>query len=162
VAVLYALLVGSAALTFWGWQPEITPWLFLTFLVFFAFYRLGLVRAGKYRAFKAFFQIGLGFLVWLLLMPAFRRPPSLAQRPHASAIVEELSDPDPRIRALAAEVAGYRPEGHDYAAQLVQRLQDPDPKVREVAHRSLVQLTGADLGPADDPGAQAAWRSRYP
>lgn len=155
IATLYALLVGSALLTFWGWKPA--PWVFLAFGIVFAFYRLRLVQAGKYPAFKALLQIGLTLLVGLLLMPgargAFRGEESLQSA---------LRDSDPRIRAMAAELTRYRPEGPSLAPLLVQDLTDDNARVRDEAHASLVKLTGADLGPPEDPKAIEAWKQRYP
>jgi hypothetical protein len=77
---LYALLVASALLTFWAGgsiggrqlapgQARAAPILFGIFLVVFAVYRLALVRAKKYPAATGLFQIGLGALVWVLLLP---------------------------------------------------------------------------------------------
>src|SRR5881628_3287914 len=77
---LYALLVASALLTFWAGGSiggrelgsrvaSAAPILFGIFLVVFAVYRLALVRAKKYPAATGLFQIGLGALVWVLLLP---------------------------------------------------------------------------------------------
>src|SRR5690349_13738009 len=75
---LYTLLVGSFALAIWarrfpGAMPlrleQLSPWVFLAFLAVFSFYRLGLVRARKYPASKAFFQIGAGLLLFTLMLP---------------------------------------------------------------------------------------------
>src|SRR4051812_45915338 len=64
---LYLLLVGSAALALWAESSPaglprslgaVAPWAFLTFAAAFAIYRLVLVKARRYRASKAFFQIG--------------------------------------------------------------------------------------------------------
>jgi hypothetical protein len=164
--VLYALLVGSAALTFFGRHSpgllpfvieRLTPWVFLGFVAAFAFYRLGLVRAGKYRAFKAFFQIALALTVFLLLMPGTQRPAA-----PVDSLAASLQDPNPRVRALAAELARYRPGGQKYGPLLVRRLEDSDGEVRAQAHLSLVQLSGADLGSPLDANAVRAWKERYP
>jgi hypothetical protein len=167
VGLLYALLVGSAALTFLGRRSpgalpgileRVTPWVFLGFVGLFAFYRLGLVRARKYPAFKAFFQIGLTVCVWLLLMPGSRQPFN-----SQDSLGSALQDGNPRVRALAAELAGYRPGGVQYAPQLVRQLEDGDAEVRRQAHGALVKLNGSDLGsPEDQPEALEAWRRRFP
>lgn len=164
--VLYLLLVGSAALALWarrspgGLPTEVglaAPWVFLLFVVAFAVYRLGLVRAGRYPAFKAFFQVGVAVLVFMLLLPQAQR--SYAPMGELEAL---LMDPNPRVRALAAEVARYRPEPIRYAPALVRAMEDPDIEVRRQAHRSLVAVTGQDLGAPEDPNAVQAWRARYP
>ena len=164
---LYVLLLASAGLAFFGRSfpgrlpipiERVTPFVFAVFVGCFAVYRFGLASARKYPASKAFFQVGLSVVVLLLLLPSSRAP----YVPSATALGQALVDPDPRLRALAAEVARYRPEGGGYVPALVQALSDPDPTVRAQAHASLVRLTGVDLGSPDAPGAVEAWRRRYP
>lgn len=166
---LYLLLVGSAALALWvkgfpGGAPSFleraAPWVFLVFLVVFALYRLVLVRAGRYPASKAFFQIGAGALFFTLLLPGAK---SRYEAPPEGGMLEVLiEDANPHVRALAAEVARYRSDPGRYGRLLVRALEDPSAEVREQAHRSLVQLAGEDLGGPEDPGAVEAWRERYP
>lgn len=164
---LYALLVASAALALWvrsaaGRPPalvvQVAPWVFLVFVVLFALYRFELVRTRRYPAFKAFFQIGAGLLFFMLLLPGNRLtvPP-----PAGDELGELLRNGNPSVRALAAEVARYRGE-KAVARELAAALSDPDARVREEAHRSLVQLTGEDLGPPSNPDAVQSWRRRYP
>jgi len=164
---LYVLLVSSAGLAFFGRSfpgrlpiaiERVTPWVFALFVACFAVYRFGLASKRKYPASKAFFQVGLAVVVFLLLLPSSRAP----YVPAGTALGQALVDPDPRLRALAAEVARYRPEGRDYVPALVQALSDPDSTVRGQAHASLVKLTGVDLGAPETPGAVEAWRQRYP
>jgi hypothetical protein len=164
---LYFLLLVSAFLALWsrrfpGELPILlesaAPWSFLVFLAAFAFYRLGLMRAGKYPSFKGFFQIGAGLLVFTLMLPHAK---ATYQTP-AEGISAALSDSNAEIRALAAELAGYRPDGRRYGAQLVKALEDGDARVREEAHASLVRLTGVDLGRPGDPAAVERWRKRFP
>jgi HEAT repeats len=166
-AALYVLLVASAGLAFFGRSfpgrlpvplERITPFVFGAFVACFAVYRFGLASARKYPAGKAFFQVGLAVVVFLLLLPSSRAP----YVPAGTALGQVLSDPDPRLRALAAEVARYRPDGRGYVPALIQALADPDPTVRAQAHASLVQLTGVDLGGPETPGTVDAWRRRYP
>jgi hypothetical protein len=164
---LYALLVAAAALSFFGRRfpgrlPEeverVTPFVFGAFLICFAIYRFGLANARKYPAGKAFFQVGLAVVVFLLLLPS-SRPASV---PAGTGLEEALHDLDPRVRALGAEVARYRPEGKHYVPALVEALSDPDPSVRAQAYASLVRLTGVDLGNPEVAGSIEAWRRRYP
>src|SRR5438309_2623235 len=121
---LYALLVASALLTFWAGGSiggrelgsrvaSAAPILFGIFLIVFAVYRLALVRAKKYPAATGLFQIGLGALVWVLLLPGSRQD---IQREPSDDVQALLRSPDPRVRALAAEVAGRRGATR-YAAQ---------------------------------------------
>ncbi len=165
--VLYLLLFGSAALAlgtrrFPGLLPPtlavIVPGLFLLFLVCFAVYRLVLVRAKKYPASKAFFQIGAAVLFLTLLLPAAET--------RYDAPIEDLevllTDDNPRVRALTAEVIGYRAGGEKHASLLVKALADPDPRVREQAHHSLVRLAGQDLGSGASESERKAWESRFP
>jgi hypothetical protein len=164
---LYTLLVATAGLAFFGrnfpgrlpeWIERLTPFVFAAFIVCFAVYRFGLANARKYPASKAFFQVGLAVVVFLLLLPSGRAPYAVT----GTGLDEALVDPNPRTRALAAELARYRPEGAHYVAALVAALSDPDLTVRTQAHASLVRLTGVDLGSPEDPAALEAWRRRFP
>ena len=151
---LYALLVLSALFTFWAggdiagkslpqWTQKAAPAIFAVFLVVFAIYRFALVRAKRYPAATGLFQVGLGALIWVLLLPGSRQkfaPPQAA----GDDVQVLMASPDPRVRALAAETAGYRTEGSRYAPDLIDRLGDPDPRVREKARESLLRLTGKD------------------
>jgi len=161
---LFALLVVSAAAALWtrsnlgvapAWVEKGAPWVFLVFVVGFAAYRFALVTAGRYSAFKAFFQIFVAVLFFLLLL--LPNSPFVKRGAASAPLATSLKDPDSRVRALAAEVAGYR---RDVASVplLVILLKDPDPEVREQAHDALVRLNeGGDLG--TEP---AAWQERFP
>jgi len=160
---LYVLLVLSALFTFWSggpvagrtlprWTQSVAPTLFAVFLLIFAVYRFALMRAKKYPAATGLFQVGLGALIWVLLLPSTRQ--KIAPPPAAADEVPALmTSPDPRVRAVAVEVAGYRGDGTRYAPELIDRLEDADAAVRERAHAALVRLAGRDVG--RDPGA---WR----
>ncbi len=162
---LFALLVASAAAALWtqshpgaapAWLEQGAPWLFLAFVVGFAAYRFALVAAGRYSAFKAFFQVFIAVLFFLLLrLPGlpFVSPPSAP----AMSLPVLLKDADPRVRALAAEVAGYRRDAAS-ASALIVLLGDSDPAIRAQAQQALVRLNdGGDLG--SDP---AKWKERFP
>jgi hypothetical protein len=164
---LYILLAAAAGLSFFGRRfpgrlPEeverLTPLVFGVFIACFAVYRFGLANARKYPASKAFFQVGLAVAVFLLLLPSGRAPYAVT----GTGLAEALADSNPRTRALAAELARYRPDGAHYVAALVAALSDPDPTVRTQAHASLVRLTGMDLGSPESPAALEAWRRRFP
>jgi hypothetical protein len=160
---LYALLVLSALFTFWSggavagrtlpsWTQSVAPTIFAIFLAIFTVYRFALMRAKKYPAATGLFQVGLGALIWVLLLPSTRqkiRPPSAP----SDEVPALMASPDPRVRALAVEVAGYRGDGAHYAGDLIERLEDADPVVRERAHAALVRLAGSDVGQEPD-----AWR----
>jgi hypothetical protein len=160
---LYALLVLSALFTFWSggpvagrtlphWTRSVAPTIFAIFLAIFTVYRFALMRAKKYPAATGLFQVGLGALIWVLLLPSTRqkiRPPSAP----VDEVPALMGSPDPRVRALAVEVAGYRGDGARYAAEVIDRLDDADPAVRERAHAALVRLAGHDQGRDPD-----AWR----
>jgi hypothetical protein len=166
---LYVLLVASAFLTFWAggdiagftlpdWMRGAAPAVFALFFIVFAVYRFALVRARKYPAMAGLFQVGLTALIWVLLLPSTR------QKIVPSHIIDDVpalfSSADPRVRALAAEVAGYRPDGAHYAASLIDRLNDADARVRERARSSLQRLAGIDAAPGEDgPPAIEKWRT---
>ncbi len=155
--VLYVLLVLSAGVAFYaqrspGLNPDvarISPWIFLVFAVGFAVYRVALVAARRYSPFKAFIQVFLAALFFLLLLsPRIEAP--------ASEVVL-LQHRDERVRAQAAELAGWRND-QQQAPALVVLLDDPAPAVRAAAHEALVKLNGGiDLGTTSD-----AWRKRFP
>lgn len=168
--VLYAVLAASAGLALWAQRaPEappalgaLAPWLFLLFAIGFSVYRLALVFARRYRAYKAFVQIGIaGLFAVLLLGPQLGA--TVPSTPRAvGPLAQALSDADAQTRALAAEVAGFR---HDLAQgpALVRLLSDASGEVRLAAHDALVRLNdGADLGPAESADARAAWKGRFP
>ncbi|HEY8211213.1 MAG TPA: HEAT repeat domain-containing protein [Myxococcaceae bacterium] len=166
---LYLLLVGSAALALWvrgypGQAPHgverLAPWAFLAFVAAFAGYRLVLVRAGRYPAFKAFAQIAAGVLFFTLLLPGTWRPAAVAATSEDVAVL--LRDSEVRVRRLAAEVARHRPGDAATLRALAAALGDEDPVVRAEAHRSLVALTGTDLGDPEGEAGRRAWQERYP
>lgn len=163
---LYLLLVLSAAFALWvrqfpgrlpGHLATAAPWIFLLFVACFALYRLSLMRLGKYPAFKGFFQIGAALLFFTLLLP---RAQHRYETP-GGELETYLHDGDARLRKLAAEVARHRGEGRGLVPALVAVLEDPDPAVRIEAHRSLVAITGEDLGDPGDARAIAAWGAKY-
>ncbi len=162
---LYVLLLTSAGIAMWssrtpgvpGFVTAASPFVFLAFAVGFSAYRLALVMARRYSAFKAFVQISLAALFFMLLLfprvEAVVAPSLAAGVPVAPALV----DPDPRVRALAAEVAGWRAD-EKAASALVGLLDDADPQVRASAHGALVRLNaGADLGTTP-----SGWKERFP
>jgi hypothetical protein len=166
--VLYVLLVGAAGLAFFGKEfpgrlpgvvERVTPFVFGAFVALFASYRFALVRSRKYPSFKAFYQVGLAVVVFLLLLPSARASYGPLPRP---GLGMDLADNNARVRALAAEVVRHRPDAARYAPALVTALEDEDPDVRLEAHRSLVQIAGVDLGSPDDVGAIKRWRQRFP
>jgi hypothetical protein len=158
--LLFVLLGGSALLALWAQQtpdaPEpisrFAPWAFLAFAIGFSTYRLALVVAKRYSAFKAFAQIVVAALFFMLLLVPFVRPVDAVASPGVL-----LSDRDPKVRALAAEVVGWRQSVAD-APRLVGLLSDSSQAVRVAAHDALVRLNGgADLGVQPDP-----WKARFP
>jgi hypothetical protein len=164
--VLYALLVLSAAVALWAQRSpndvpyvvaHAAPWVFLVFAVGFAAYRFALVAAKRYSAFKAFFQVAVTAVFFLVLLPSMQ-PAVTAQHASSQDLAGLLHDSDPRVRSLAAELARYRQGGPEVARGLVAALNDSDEEVRRVAHESLVQLNGGqDLGSTAD-----AWSKRFP
>lgn len=160
--VLYALLVAAAALALYAQRAPVSPtlarvapWLFLAFAVGFAGYRFALVSARRYSPFKAFFQVLMAALFFMLLV--WPRPQTPVAGLQASPLAGAMASPDVTTRALAAEVAGYRADV-SAAPRLLQLLSDADATVRQAAHASLVRLNGGeDLGPD-----AAAWRERFP
>lgn len=167
--VLYVLLVASAALAMYAQRApvapgiaRVAPWIFLAFAVGFAGYRFALVAARRYSPFKAFFQVLMAALFFMLLLwPGLTTAPAGAQGEAVSTLASALASSDAEKRALAAEVVGFRGD-RSAALTLVKLLEDPDPTVRTAAHGALVRLNaGADLGTADDAAARQAWQERF-
>jgi hypothetical protein len=133
------------------------PVLLGLFVLGYAIYRLALVRAGRYPAGKALAQAGLMVLAVVLVARMTLEPAAL---PAAGRLERGLRSGNADLRALAAELARYRPadEGRSLIPRLVELLDDPDVEVRREAHASLVVLVGEDLGSAE--GAAARWRAR--
>jgi hypothetical protein len=165
---LYLLLAASALLSFGAgseryqsllpsWVPNLAPLFFGVFLAIFVVYRLALVRARRYPAFVALFQIGLGVLTLVLLLPGTRR--ELAPQAPADDVAALLGSGDARVRALAAEVAGTRAGGQRWARLLVERLSDANPNVRSAARAALAKLAGSDPAAGlSDEATAARWR----
>ena len=166
--VLYGLLVSSGAAALWAQRnpagvpvavARAAPWVFLAFAVGFAAYRFSLVAAKHYSPFKAFFQVGIAFTAFFLLLKPEIHPGAITAQHAAMADLPALyRDSDPTVRALAAEVARYRPDGAATARSLVPLLKDENEGVRTVAHQTLVQFnSGTDLGTEVKP-----WAERFP
>lgn len=163
--LLYAMLaLAAAAALLSSTRAELVPpavrvgapIAFGVFLILFAVYRFALVRAGRYPAGKAFFQVGAGALFLTLLFPgASRNLSPAAERP----LLQLMDDADPSVRAIACEVARYRPEAKSYAEPLVDRLVDDSPVVRAQALRSLQTIAGRDVGGGEGKQAIERWRA---
>ena len=157
-AALYLLLMGSAILAVGFKKFNAGPWVFLAFTICFAGYRMALIRAKKYPPFKAFFQVGAAFLFFMLLVLRTAPPPGISDE-----LASLFTHSDPKIRALAAEVAVHRPSKLKYTRLLVRALTDPDARVRQQAHRSLVEINqGQDAGDGDSVAGRMAWERRFP
>lgn len=163
---LFVLLVTSAGIAFWAqknpglapvWLERSAPWVFLLFAVGFAAYRFALVAARRYSAFKAFFQVAVALMFFMLLLLPGTQAPVSGVAPAPVALSSLLADADPKVRALAAEVSGYR-EDQTQVKALIGLLSDPDPAVAEAAQKALVRLNqGNDLG-----NSPAKWQERFP
>jgi hypothetical protein len=173
--LLYVLLLAAAALTFSGIpaveravregrQPPTTliiaPAIFALFIGAFAVYRFALVRARRYPAGRAFFQIGLMLLVLTLVLPG-----SLGRYHSATAVGPVqlnrwLSAPEPDARAMAAELARHRDraEVEPLVPHLIELLDDPSSEVRRQALASLEAFAGGDKG-GEGEGSAARWRA---
>ena len=166
--LLYALLVATAALTFFAGDPAISrhlptwiaqasPVLFGAFVIVFAVYRLKLMSARRYPALFGFFQIGLAALVWVLLLPGQRQKIDSVDRDDVQTL---LASPDSRVRAVAAEAAGHRAGAQRYARALVDLTDDNDPVVRTSARQALSLIAGSDVAAgAADPEASKLWKA---
>jgi hypothetical protein len=173
--VLFGLLIVSAAWTLIG-LPELQrevaagrwpraalagpPALLALFIIGFAAYRIALVREGRSGAGKSLVQVAVMFLVFAVVAGVALRPSERLMGEGPAALARPLASQDPDVRAIAAEVARYRPrdELRGVAGRLVELLDDPAPEVRRQAHAALVALAGSDVG-GEGPGAAARWRT---
>jgi hypothetical protein len=178
---LYLLLLASAVLTLTGLPAleqavregrrarmtlMVAPALLGLFIALFAYYRYRRVQTGRYGAGKAFVQVGLMVIILTFLLPqSFERYRS-AGLVASVDLGSHLTSPDPEERALAAELARFRPRSDAlrHVPRLLVLLDDSAPEVRLQAHDTLVALADGQ-----DPGGQgegsrerwsAYWKSR--
>jgi hypothetical protein len=132
------------------------------FVAGFAAYRLLLVRAGRYPAGKAFVQVGLVLALALFVFGVVRDPRRAPVLAAPVDLARPLRSAEAGTRALAAELARFRPreEALRHVPRLADLLEDPSPEVRRQAHASLVALAGGDAGGAG-PGAGERWRAHF-
>jgi len=157
--VLYSILAASAALALYAeqsagidpWVGKAAAWVFLAFALGFSAYRAALVAARRYSPFKAFLQVLIAALFFMLLLFPVAKAPLRPAGAHPLT-----AHRDPAVRALAAKVIALESD-RSGAAALIGLLGDPSEAVRQAAHRALVSLNGGtDLGPAPDP-----WKERF-
>lgn len=130
---LYVLLTISAGLALYGQSTphfsgtlgKVAPWVFLAFACGFAVYRIALVIARRYSPFKAFGQISVAALFFMLLLQHRPRVPE-----------NLLRHPDASVREAAATLCGYEDRGL-CARYLQVLLEDPSMRVRVAAARAL-------------------------
>lgn len=167
---LFVLLVLSAGFSLLASTGDATrlspamiaaaPIVFGAFIVLFAVYRLTLVSQRRYSLRAAFVQIALGAILWVLLLPGHRLMFSQPLPGDVDDVVTLSRSLDPRVRALALEVARSRPLGSRYAQVLVAGLDDVDPRVRAQADLSLRTVFGEDAARgASGAEAQARWHA---
>jgi hypothetical protein len=156
--VLYGILAASAGLALYAaqaplidaWVGRVAAWIFFAFTIGFAAYRGALVAAHRYSPFKAFLQVLIAALFFMLLLFPVAKAPARLAGPHPL-----LAHREPAVRAMAAKVIGLEKDVSG-ASALIVLLTDPSPEVRGAAHASLVGLNdGVDLGEA------AAWKERF-
>ena len=170
--VLVVLLAGCVVLGV-IWLPElrgevaagrwprgalmVPPALLALFIAGYAAYRWSLVRAGRYPAGKALAQVGLMLLALGVVAGVTRESVTGTERP--GRVASGLRSSSPEVRAMAAELARYRPPevARPLLPRLVELLADPDAEVRREAHASLVALCGQDPGSGKE--SQPAWRA---
>ncbi len=172
--VLYVALVVSAATALLGMEelesrvregslPLGARWLpavmFAVALALYAVDRVLLVRNRHYPSGKAFLQVAGGMALFTALLPGPVSTTVLARMPadgKEDTLLELLRHQDPRVRALACEVAGAR--GNAQHMRLVEQLlKDPAPAVQQAARAAVqrgVNVNGAT--PGQDGGQERA------
>ncbi|MBN2361203.1 MAG: hypothetical protein JXR83_17240 [Deltaproteobacteria bacterium] len=160
--VLYLALVVSALVTLFG-LPEIQRrvdantlaplWLlapaffFGLFLLVYAVDRYRLVHFRSYPSGRALFQVFLGVVFLMLLLPSsiVEYRSALTSRPSRDELSTLMRHRDARVRALACEVAGTRREGTSYLQALGNALADRNGKVSAAARQALRRITGRNF-----------------
>jgi hypothetical protein len=114
------------------------------FLVIYIADRVWLLRHRNYPSGRALFQVVFGAVFLLLLLPSSIREyrTVLQRRPPRQSLHALMLHTDPRVRAVACELAAHRPEAEAYLGALAQHLEDRVPAVREAAQGSLEHVTG--------------------
>jgi hypothetical protein len=173
-ALLYVALAAAALVAFFGTAPiqaqvlagvlapewRLVPALvFGVALVLYAADRVLLVRGGRYPSGRAFFQVAFGLALLTLLLPGGVRDYRVfrEQAKAPDPVVALMKHGDPRVRALAAEVAGIRGD-EAHLGGLVELLSDGQPAVRQAARAALERRTGHSMG--EGPDVVEAWK-RY-
>jgi len=175
--LLYLLLLAACLVSVFGlpsleqavregrhspWVLMVAPALLAAFIATFAFYRLRLVREGRYHAGRAFVVLGLMVLALGLVLPGSLDRYRAAGTVRSVDLSRHLVSGDPEARAMAAELARHRDRGDAlrYVPRLVELLQDDSAEVRRQAHASLVSLAGVDAG-GEGAEAAARWRTYW-
>ena len=105
------------------------PLAFGLFLAVFAAYRFALVRAGRYPAGKAYYQVGTGILFLTMLTPGARS--AFHPGPAPTDDLERLmSSADPAVRRLVCEAVASRADAGALLPLIQAHLDDPNPAVR--------------------------------
>lgn len=114
----------------------VPAFLFGLFVIAFGIYRLLLVKAGRYNAAKAFVQVGLAAMVFMLLLPTNLARYREVQPEPGVDLRPLLESSEPAVRAAACEALlsrGRDDPARDIAKQLAS--EDPDPRVRKACAR---------------------------
>ena len=110
----------------------------------YLFDRIYLVRYRHYSSGRAMFQISFGLIFLFLLFPSrlaeYRQV--IKERPAHNSLMALMKHSDPRVRALAYELAAYRKQPRSFIAPLAQGLRDKDQQAAGRAQVSLQKITG--------------------
>lgn len=161
-------LAGLPALQEWVERGQLRPWWLLApavcfgiFLLMYVADRLWLLRHRRYPSGRALYQIALGIVFLLLLLPSsIREYRTVVQARRSSDVLVELfGHRDARVRALACELASRRETPGRYLPQLQSALQDGNLNVRvaaqEAVARALASRPQDALGEGGSAGAGA-------
>ncbi len=157
--VLYLALALSALVTMAALPPiqrrveagQLHPmWLlapsgfFGLFLAIYLADRILLLRYRNYPAGRALFQIVFGLLFLVLLLPSSVREyrSVLQTRPPKQSLQALMKHSDARVRAVAFELAGRRPESRRYLSALGAGLNDRAEPAQTAAQDALMRITG--------------------
>lgn len=170
--LLYVALVVSAAVALFG-RDEIQArvlagslvpeWRFVPGAVFggtlllYAVDRVLLVQRGRFPYGKAFYQLAFGLVLLGMHFQGALMDYRAGTEAHASAgLAALLQHEEPGVRAMAAELAGYR-GGREHAGALVALLSDGNAAVQAAAQGALERLAGRPMGAG--AAAAPAWRA---
>ena len=126
------------------------------FLVTYGVDRVLLVRRRRYPVGKALFQIAVGVVFALLLLPSTLEGYKANRHARPAGVERLLRHSDVDVRAAATLSIGFEEATPDRVESVLRMIDDRSPSVRKAAGRVLARWSGR---PAHDVGGIRRWAS---